>query len=738
MAAEVQNVLSTSGNFAVAGELFRLLVPQAQHFSFYDATAACLWSSIGSDDFEVDNDIAELNHEVGTGIKPDFPVLQRALPSGRTALLLFAYGRERQKVGVLAVVFAAGADCPSGTGNLARMLSQTVAILSEGLRLERQVHAEQGRAAEAEQELRLVYQVDEKIHGSSTRHASLAELVGQSGRFLDIAYSVLLLPSKRIRISATHSSWRGVNRKVLDRYLNGTLFPRMKGATAPVIFDVPAVAGSDSIADHGYQTMVCPVTDRMGNVEGILAQLGRVNNEPFRLSHTRFMSHIARKAEYVIEQSFDAMTGLTNRDGFEAQLAESMKALSGDDDAHQIIYFDLDNVRLVNDTFGHRAGDEVITRFAQILDEHLPKNAVASRLTGDDFAVLLTHSTLDDALQLTAMVREGSKPLRYLEGDKSLQVTVSIGIAAFDRETPEGEALTAARIACDSAKDHGRDRVEVYDQDDQSIVRRYDDMNLVADIQKMLSGDGFELLAQPIVSLQKEHEYTRFEILIRMRDSAGGSVSSKSFFSAAERYQLMPQIDRWVISTTLRKLAEYGSVLQDTSAAFAINLSGQSLGDDSLLHFVSQEMDSSGVPAHLLGFEVTESAAVSNHAKAQVFIDALRTRGCKFSLDDFGAGLSSFAYLKAFQVDTLKIDGSFIRDIAQNRISESMVAAITQVAKVMQLETVAEYVESEQIKTFVTRLGVDYAQGHAVGRPAPLDRILEELARFPAAAVDRS
>jgi EAL domain-containing protein (putative c-di-GMP-specific phosphodiesterase class I) len=254
----------------------------------------------------------------------------------------------------------------------------------------------------------------------------------------------------------------------------------------------------------------------------------------------------------------------------------------------------------------------------------------------------------------------------------------------------------------------------------------------------MLSGDGFELLAQPIVSLQKEHEYTRFEILIRMHDSGGDSVSSKSFFSAAERYQLMPQIDRWVISTTLRKLAEYRSALQETSATFAINLSGQSLGDDSLLQFVSQEMDSSGLPAHLLGFEVTESAAVSNHAKAQVFIDALRTRGCKFSLDDFGAGLSSFAYLKAFQVDTLKIDGSFIRDIAQNRISESMVAAITQVAKVMQLETVAEYVESEQIKTFVTRLGVDYAQGHAVGRPVPLDQILQELTRFPAVAVDRS
>jgi diguanylate cyclase (GGDEF)-like protein len=729
MTVELQNVLSTGVNFAVAGDLLRVLVPQAQYFSFYDPTPTCLWSSTGSDDFELDGDVAELMQKATAATMTNPSVLHRALPSGRTALLLFVHGQGCQRTGILAVVFAGTLDrsATHPAGNFESMLMPTAQILGEGLRLEQQVRAEQGRAIEAEQELKLVYQVDEKIHGTSRRHASLAELVGHSGRFLGIAYSVLLLPSKRIRISATHSSWKSVNRKILDRYLIGTLFPRMQGTTAPVIFEVPAVPGSDSIADHGYQTMVCPVTDRMGNVEGILAQLGRVNNEPFRLSHTRFMSHIVRKAEYVIEQSFDAMTGLTNRDGFEAQLSESMEALSGDDDAHQIIYFDLDNIQLINDTFGHQAGDEVITRFAQILEQQLPKNAVATRLTGDDFAVLLTHSTLDDALQLTAIVREGSKSLRYLEGDKSLQVTVSIGIAAFNLETPEGEALTAARIACDSAKDHGRDRVEVYDQDDQSIVRRYDDMNLVADIQKMLDGDGFELLAQPIVSLQKEQESTRFEILLRMKDSDGNRISSKSFFSAAERYQLMPQIDRWVVSTTLRKLAKHRGALVDSGAAFAINLSGQSLGDDALLRFVSQEMDSSGLPAQLVCFEVTESAAVSNHAKAQAFIDALRKRGCKFSLDDFGAGLSSFAYLKTFQVDTLKIDGGFIKDIAQNRISESMVAAIAQVAKVMQLETVAEYVESDEIRTFVTRLGVDYAQGHAVGRPVPLDEVLDNL-----------
>jgi diguanylate cyclase (GGDEF)-like protein len=502
----------------------------------------------------------------------------------------------------------------------------------------------------------------------------------------------------------------------------------LKGHRAPVIFEVPAVPGSDNIAEQGYQTLVCPLVDRLGNLEGMLAQLGRTSREPFLPAHSRFMSHIVRKVEYVIEQSFDAMTGLMNRAGFEAQLDEAMKSLSDREGEHQVMYFDLDNLQLVNDTFGNAAGDAVITRFARLLEENLPKNAVATRLTGDDFAILMSHGTLDDALSLTALIRKDSESLRYLQGDKSLQITCSAGIAALDRTADNpAEALTAARLACDAAKDHGRDRVEVYDQDDQSIVRRYDDMHLVAEIQKTLDTDGFELMAQPIVALSKPQPCTRYEILLRMKDSTGNRISSSSFFSAAERYQLMPQIDRWVVSATVGQLARHAKVLTATGISFAINLSGQSLGDDAILNFVLEEIESSGIPAGSLRFEVTESAAVSNLAKAQAFIDALRERGCRFSLDDFGAGLSSFAYLKNFNVDTLKIDGSFIRDIAKSRISESMVAAITQVARVMELETVAEYVESDKAKALITKLGVDFGQGHTFGRPVPLLEVLDGL-----------
>ena len=728
MAAESDSVIRDE-TFVIAKSLLQRLVPRALSFSWYDVARNCVWNSEGADDFEIDHYIAGLRDEVLSGSEQASGLLRRTLTSGRTLLIVVVRGECARDAGLLVAAFSRNDGKASSfePQTLKATLLPAARFIGETLQLKARLAASASRADEAEQELKLVYKVDEKIHGTSRSHASLAQLVGHSGRFLGIAYSVLLMPLKRIRISATHSSWKNVNRKVLDKYLIETLFPRLEGQRTPVIFEIPPVSGSDNIADQGYQTLICPLLDRMGNVEGILAQLGRISGEPFRASHQRFMSHIVRKVEYVIEQSFDSMTGLMNRSGFEAQLQEAMKSLADDKDAHQVIYFDLDNLQLVNDTFGQQAGDEVITRFARILEEHLPRNAVATRLTGDDFAVLLSHGTLDDAMSLTALIRDDGDRLRYLQGDKSLQVTVSIGIAELEsKTTSERDVLTAARIACDSAKDHGRDRVEVYDRDDQSIVRRFDDMHLVAEIQKTLDSDGFELLAQPIVSLKRKGQCHRYEILLRMKDSQGNRISSKSFFSAAERYQMMPAIDRWVVSETMERLGPFAGHID--GSVFAINLSGQSLGDDDILNFIEDEMDSNRVPPHSICFEVTESAAVSNHAKAQAFIDRLRQRGCRFSLDDFGAGLSSFAYLKSFKVDTLKIDGSFIRDITENRISESMVAAITQVARVMQLETVAEYVESSAARTLIARLGVDYGQGHAIGTPMPLAEVLGDLA----------
>lgn len=729
MTADVHNLASWK-NIGAAKGLLQSLVPRAQCFCFYDIHRVCAWSSDGADDYEIDNFISDLPREIITGTDPDSSFIKRTLASGRVLVLMPVFSSAGKGLGVLITIFSrnAGKSSSFNPSLLEKILLPAAEVIGETLQLAQKLQQEKDRNEAIEGELSLVYKVDEKIHGTSRSHVGLAQLIGQSGRFLGINYSVLLLPGKRIRISATHSSWKAVNRKAIDKYLIEKLFPQIEGQRNPVLFLIPAIEGSDQVSEKGYEAMLSPLLDSAGNLEGAIAQIGRISGEPFDANHKRFMSHIIRKVEYVIEQSFDSMTGLMNRSGFEAQLHESGKAIASSQVSHYIIYFDLDNLQLVNDTFGRDAGDQVLVRFSQMVEEVLPMTAVASRLTDDDFAILLTNSELDEAVTLAEMVRNRSKKLRYLEGDRTLQVTVSTGIAAFDSKSNNpGKVLTAARIACDSAKEHGRDRVEVYDSDDLSIIRRYDDMQLVARIQQVLDGEDFGLLAQPIIDLKGTDDKSRFEILLRMRDSDGNEISSAALFSAAERYQLMPQIDRWVVSTVLRKLGEHVEYLRRSGTIFAINLSGQTLGDDDILSFVEDEIEANAIPATSLCFEVTESAAVSNHEKAQVFIDSLRSRGCHFSLDDFGAGLSSFAYLKKFRVDTLKIDGSFIRDITDNQISESMVAAITQVAKVMGLQTVAEYVETAEAKALVRKMGVDFGQGHALGKPMDFESVLSEL-----------
>lgn len=736
MPADLHN-LQTRKNIGKAKGLLHSLVPRAQCFCFYDADRECVWSSDGADDYEIDNFVSGLPDELIAESEHEDGHVRRTLTSGRTLLIISVDDDDESRLGYLVSVFSrnAGKSSSFNPKMIADILRPAVDLIGERLVIGTQLQDAERRIEETDKELTLVYEVDEKIHGTSRSHAGLAQLVGQSGRFLGIAYSVLLIPGKRIRVSATHSSWKNVNRKVLDRYLIDHMMPKLEGKRWPTVFEIPGIEGDDAPPDKGFQTLLSPLLDKQGNLEGVMAQLGRVTNDEFSKPERRFMAHIVRKIEYVIEQSFDSMTGLMNRAGFEAQLQESAKSLKASGDAHQLIYFDLDNLQLINDTFDRAAGDAVIMRFARLLEEDLSRNAVVSRLTGDDFCILLTHSDNEQAIEMAQEIRRKGQELRYLEGDKSLQVTMSIGIAELgSRSADLGRVLTTARMACEAAKDHGRDRIEVYDDQNLSIIRRHDDMQLVAQIQQALDGDEFELFAQPITSLKKDNARPRYEILLRMHDTDGSEIPRSALFSAAERYKLMPQIDRWVMSTTIARLAEHSELVDGQDAVFAINLSGQSLSDDDILEFIEEELAESGVPAKSLCFEVTESAAVSNLKKAQKFINDLRDRGCKISLDDFGAGLSSFAYLKNFSVDTLKIDGSFIRDITDNRISESMVAAITQVAKVMELETVAEYVESEETRKLIAELGVDYAQGHSIGKPVSLDETLEALGEVASTA----
>jgi EAL domain-containing protein (putative c-di-GMP-specific phosphodiesterase class I) len=292
-------------------------------------------------------------------------------------------------------------------------------------------------------------------------------------------------------------------------------------------------------------------------------------------------------------------------------------------------------------------------------------------------------------------------------------------------------ALAPAQVACQAAKERGRGRVELYQQGDASIIQRLDDIHQVGHIRSAIENNRMTLVAQPIVAIQpgKTAAYY-YEVLVRLIDSDGAHVMPADFFSAAERYQLMEELDRWVVTETLQLLAARMGDFEDLSLRIAINLSGQSLGSEQFLPFVVEQIKTSGVPARMLSFEVTETVAVANLQRAQKFMHTLKDLGCRFSLDDFGTGLSSFAYLKLFPVDTLKIDGSFVRDITTNVTSQSVVAAIAEVARVMQLQSVAEYVQDEEAMVLLKDLGVTWGQGFLLGAPEPLAEKLDSLALF--------
>ena len=447
-------------NISKAGALLHSLVPRAEFFSFYDQQKEFVWNSDDGEDHEVDSLVANLPQDVLDGLADDEKSTCLTLPSGRTAIAIPVPGENEEIAGILIGVFSKS-DVKASSFNpriIKKVLEPAIVVIGENLCAGNELRDLELRVGDISKELEFIYSVDEKVHGASGQHSSLAQIVGRSGRYLGINYSVLLIPSKRIRISATHSSWKNVKRKILDRYLIEHLMPKMDGQRKPVILKISADYTPDN-TETGYQAMLCPLLDKQGDIEGVFAQLGKVNQKNFTRGDRRLMSHIGRKIEYVIEKSFDSMTGLMNRSGFEVQLQESHGTLKSDDDFHQIIYFDLDNLQLVNDTFSRKAGDEVIMSFSRQLEEDLPKSAVLSRLTGDDFCMLLTHASAEAAFDYANGIRKNAAVLRYLEGDKSLQVTMSIGIAPLDRNGGVGNALTTARMACELAKEHGRDRI---------------------------------------------------------------------------------------------------------------------------------------------------------------------------------------------------------------------------------------------------------------------------------------
>jgi len=429
---------------------------------------------------------------------------------------------------------------------------------------------------------------------------------------------------------------------------------------------------------------------------------------------------LARQMSY--QASHDALTGLVNRAEFESRLEAALKAARiGDGGHHAVCYVDLDRFKAVNDTCGHLAGDNLLREIASLLREKVRDSDTVARLGGDEFGLLLIGCPLEKARQLTDDICQAVADYRFVWRDQIFDLGVSIGIVEIGHESGSAETVIgAADSACYVAKQQGRGRVHVYSAHDEIVARQRGEIQWLHQLQRALKENEFELFVQPIISVSGRVDTgPALEVLLRMRDDAGGVIAPAQFLQAAERYHLMVSIDRWVVQATLTALAS-GSMRLPEGRSCGINLSGQTMGDENFLEFVVDVLDHSGVDPSQLCFEVTESAVVGNLDYAQRFINVLHGMGCSFALDDFGSGIGSFANLKQLSIDFLKIDGAYIRNIAQDGINHAMVSAMIKLARTLDFRIVAEEVEDSDSLEAVRHLGVDFVQGYVVERPRPL------------------
>lgn len=514
--------------------------------------------------------------------------------------------------------------------------------------------------------------------------------------------------------------------------LTGWLLAEAHGHSIAEIFTLVAEKQKETLADPALdhpatksQTQV--LVNRHGKSQIIEASYSAISDKAGELLGQvvvfRDVTEARQLAQQMVHQAtHDALTGLVNRREFERRLERVLETAQTDGMEHALCYVDLDQFKVINDTCGHIAGDALLRQLGTLLPTKIRKRDTLARLGGDEFGVLMEHCSLNQARRVANAILRTLEDYRFIWDGNSFSIGASIGLVPITvNSTSITSLLSAADRACYAAKEHGRHRISIYHEGDEELAKRQGEMQWAARLPRALETNRFRLYYQPITAINGAHSPgDHYELLLRMQDKDGQLVLPGAFLPAAERYGFSNKLDRWVIRFAFDWLQNHSQQL-DRLAICSINLSGHSLGEDTFLEDLVTLVKQSQIPAHKICFEITETAAITNLSNATRFIKTLKARGCQFALDDFGSGLSSFAYLKNLPVDFLKIDGLFVKDIANDPLDLALVKSINDIGHVMGKKTIAEFVENKAVLEKLQDIGVDYGQGFSIGRPRPIE-----------------
>ncbi|MGI9203369.1 MAG: putative bifunctional diguanylate cyclase/phosphodiesterase [Woeseiaceae bacterium] len=730
MKGNILNTLSMTKYERILPRLF----PDAIRLEIVDREGAVFWcrvpgeSASEADISQVPRDEIHAWADVAAGLG------RRQLPGGEVQIRTDIVSRSNGRVGWLIVAFNTSDSVPLSSANepLRRAFADSVAFLQEEIDLQSECNQLAIELTERYEELNLVYSTKDQVEHLEEGHDALVRLVQNCADYLDVGLSVLICRDKGLLLHHKNLHAPDDSEHLLD-LLAGRIYDRVRSRVQSVVLNETDKEDRERLFGSRPENLVAyPVIDDHGTAIGLLAVAANPELHTFSNGDRNLLEVMAKKASRIIHTHHDSLTGLMNRSGFESSMVATLATARSKGLQHCLLHIDIDQLHVVNDLMGHEEGDKLIRRVAKSVKGLTRDTDFIARFGGDEFGVLLTNCSVSQGHKIADDIRNAVHRINIVSAKRQLEVSASIGIAAVTSET-EGivGVMASAEIACKAAKEAGRDRIQVFEEDNTTLVRRSEEVEWIGRVQEALRDDLFRLYCQPVLPIAKQAHSAHYEILVRMAGNDGDILSPAIFMPAAERYQLMPMLDRWVIHNTLRWLGSCWAAISACNPVFCINLSGQSLTNPGFPTFVLDEINSMGVPPENICFEITETAAISNIDEATAFMQGLREIGCSFSLDDFGAGLSSFGYLKNLPVDYLKIDGSFVREMRTDPVSRSMVTAICQIAKTMKLATVAEFVGDEETIELLRQIEVDFVQGYYIGEPEPLDDVTERLQNEP-------